>query len=157
MNGSTLKLNAGKINSGKQIGLVGGALMFLLTASAFANVEAEQNLKDPDAEVRAKAAQELGEGGNPAYVTVLADAVQDQDEAVRMAVVKSLIRLGTEASLEPLLVAVQDSIPEIREWAINGLVNFYLPGYVDTGFGGFFRSMKTRVGSFFFRHRHGRR
>ena len=149
MNGSTLKLNAGKIKSGKQIGLVGGALVFLLTASAFANVEAEQNLKDPDAKVRAKAAQELGEGGNPAYVTVLADAVQDQDEAVRMAVVKSLIRLGTEASLEPLLVAVQDSIPEIREWAINGLVNFYLPGYVDTGFGGFFRSMKTRVGSFF--------
>ena len=149
MTGSTINLHAGKWS-----GLVGGILLCLLAATALANtalgnVQAEQNLKDPEPKVRERAAQELGEGGNPAYVTVLAAAVQDQDEKVRMAVVKSLIRLGTEASLEPLSLALRDSIPEIRAWAINGLVNFYLPGYVDTGVRGFFRSMKTRVGSFF--------
>jgi len=123
--------------------------VFLLATMALAQVEAERQLQDPDAKLRERAARELGERGNPAYVPVLATALQDSDEKVRMAVVKSLIRLDTEASLEPLSLAVRDGIPEIRYLAIDGIVNFYLPGYVDTGFGGFFRSVTGSVEALF--------
>jgi HEAT repeat protein len=63
--------------------------------------------------------------------------------------VKAVIRLGSPASLEPLTKAVQDGIPEIRYLAIDGLVNYYLPGYLDIGFGGFFRNLSSRVEALF--------
>lgn len=126
-----------------------GVCALLLAPLAWAQVEAEKQLQDPDPKLRERAAKQLGEQGNPAYVAVLASAIQDQDEKVRMAVVKSLIRLGTEASLEPLCQAVRDGIPEIRYLAMDGLINFYLPGYVDTGFGGFFRSVTGKVEGLF--------
>ena len=129
--------------------LIWGAWAVLLPVVALASVEAEQQLKDPDPKVREKAARQLGQEDNPANVTILATAVQDKDEKVRGAVVKSLIRLGTPASLPPLSTAVRDGIPEIRLLAIDGLVNFYLPGYVDTGFGGFFRSVSKKVEGLF--------
>jgi len=64
-------------------------------------------------------------------------------------VVKSLIRMGTEASLPPLCLAVRDGLPEIRYLAIDGIVNFYLSGYVDIGFGGLFRSATQRFQNLF--------
>src|SRR6185436_7026458 len=106
-----------------------------LAAPAFAQVEAENQLRDPDPKVREKAVRQLGENKNPAYAPVLAPLVQDPDEKVRMTVVRSLIRIGTEASLSPLCRAVRDGLPEIRYLAVDGIVNFYLPGYIDTGFG----------------------
>ncbi|MBI2819670.1 MAG: HEAT repeat domain-containing protein [Acidobacteria bacterium] len=121
----------------------------LLTATAIAQVEAENQLRDPDPKVRERAVRELGELNNPAYVPILGQVVRDPDEKVRMTVVKSLIRMGTEASLPPLCLAVRDGLPEIRYLAIDGIVNFYLPGYVDTGFGGLFRSVGQRFQSLF--------
>lgn len=121
----------------------------LLAATAFASADAEKQLRDSDPKVREKAAKQLGQEDNPANVSILATAVQDQDEKVRMAVVKSLIYLGTPASLAPLSKAVEDGFPEIRFLAIDGLVNFYLPGYLDTGFGGFFRSLGSKVEGLF--------
>ena len=128
---------------------LGRVLACLIATAALANVESERQLQDPDPKVRERAARELGEQGNPAYVPALGTAVQDENEKVRMAVVRSLIRLDTEASLDPLCLAVRDGIPEIRYLAIDGIINFYLPGYVDTGFGGFFRSITTRVEDLF--------
>jgi HEAT repeat protein len=66
-----------------------------------------------------------------------------------MTVVRALIRLGTDNSLSALTIALRDGIPEIRYQAIDGLVNHYLPGYVDTGFGGLFRSVGKRVEKLF--------
>lgn len=109
----------------------------------------EQQLQDSDARERERAARAMGEQGNPAYVTTLAPLVQDSEERVRMTVVRSLIHLGSPASLPPLALAVRDGIPEIRYLAIDGIINFYLPGYVDTGFGGFFRSVGRRVENMF--------
>ena len=123
--------------------------MIFAGAVAWASVEAEQQLKDPDPKVREKAARQLGQEDNPANVQIVATAIQDADEKVRMAVVKSLIHLGTPMSLEPLTKAVSDGIPEIRSLAIDGLVNFYLPGYIDTGFGGFFRGIGSKVTGLF--------
>ena len=127
----------------------GTACLVLLAATALGSVEAEKQLRDPDPKVREKAVKQLGKEDNPANVSILATAVQDKNEKVRMAVVKSLIHLGTPASLAPLSQAVADGFPEIRLLAIDGLVNFYLPGYVDSGFGGFFRSLGNKVGGLF--------
>ena len=132
------------------LGAIFGAVILSLPGTfVLAQVEAEQQLRDPDSKVRERAAREMGENGNPAYVPVLAAAVQDGDEKVRTAVLRALIRLGTEDSLEPLCLAVRDGIPEIRYLALDGIVNHYLPGFVDIGFGGFFRSVARRVEGMF--------
>lgn len=129
--------------------LVFGGCLLMLVATAAASSDAQKQLQDSDPKVREKAAKELGQEDNPANVPALAAAIGDKDEKVRMAVVKSLIRLGSPASLAPLSKAVQDGIPEIRWLAIDGLVNFYLPGFIDTGFGGFFRSVGNKVEGLF--------
>jgi len=122
------------------------AALCLFAAGAWSlQTTPERQLQDADARVRERAARAIGEQGNPAYVPTLAPLVQDSDERVRTTVVRALIRLGSPASLPPLTLAVRDGIPEIRFLAIDGIVNFYLPGYVDTGFGGFFRSVSRRV------------
>lgn len=135
--------------SGKREACWIGVVWLLAVPLLWASVEAEQQLRDPDPKVRERAAKALGEEGNPAYVPALAAAVEDKEAKVRMAVVKSLIHLGSPASLPPLSVAVRDGLPEIRYLAIDGLVNFYLPGYLDTGFGGFFRSVSNKVEGLF--------
>jgi HEAT repeat protein len=124
-------------------------IMFGASGSAWAQAAQEQQLHDADAKVRERAARDLGNAGNTLYVPSLAALVQDPDEKVRMTVVRALIRLGTDGSLSPLTVAMRDSIPEIRYQAIDGIINHYLPGYVDTGFGGLFRSVSKRVSSLF--------
>src|SRR5581483_10886269 len=124
-------------------------LLLLLGGRALAQSEWESDLKSQDPRQRERAARFLGDSGNPAAIRALAGAVQDPDPKVRTAVVKAIIRLGTEASLAPLCVAVRDGYPEIRYLALDGIVNFYLPGYVDTGFGGFFRSVSSGFQSMF--------
>ena len=116
---------------------------------ALASVEVAQQLQDPNPKEREKAARQLGQEDDPANVVILAKAIQDKDEKVRMAVVKSLIHLGSPASLEPLARSVQDGIPEIRWLSIDGIVNFYMPGFIDSGFGSYFRSIGSKVGSLF--------
>src|SRR5271170_2555286 len=48
----------------------------------------------------------------------------------RIEVVKQLTDLGGKDSLDPLIAASHDPDPEMQLRAIDGLVNFYLPGYV---------------------------
>lgn len=57
----------------------------------------------------------------------------DPDAEVRVAAVKSLVRIGTQLSLDPLIQATRDNDPEVQIRATDGLVDFYLPGYVKTG------------------------
>src|SRR5215467_5166140 len=42
--------------------------------------------------------------------------------------------IGTQRSIDPLLQATNDNEPEVQIRATDGLVNFYLPGYLQTGF-----------------------
>jgi HEAT repeat protein len=51
----------------------------------------------------------------------------------RIEVVKQLTELGGKDSLDPLITASHDPDPEMQIRAIDGLVNFYLPGYVRQG------------------------
>ncbi len=51
----------------------------------------------------------------------------------RIEVVKQLTELGGKDSLDPLITASHDTDPEMQMRSIDGLVNFYLPGYVRQG------------------------
>src|SRR3569833_3727572 len=51
----------------------------------------------------------------------------------RIEVVKQLTELGGKDSLDPLIQATHDADPEMQMRAIDGLVDFYLPGYEMSG------------------------
>jgi len=46
---------------------------------------------------------------------------------------KAIVRIGGEDSLAPLVQATKDKNPEVQIRATDGLVNFYVPGYVAKG------------------------
>ena len=62
----------------------------------------------------------------------------------RLEVVKQLTDLGGKDSVDPLIAASHDPDPEMQMRSIDGLVNFYMPGYVRLdGIGAVGR--KTRI------------
>jgi len=52
---------------------------------------------------------------------------------VRIEAVKAIVEIGTQRSLDPLIQATRDNDDEIQIRATDGLVNFYVPGYVQSG------------------------
>ncbi len=76
-------------------------------------------------------------------IPLIAKYLKDPDVDVREEAVKAIINIGTQYSLEPLIEATHDNDANLQSQALDGLVNFYLPGYVTTG--GLSRSF-TRVG-----------
>jgi HEAT repeat protein len=103
-----------------------GALAFVC-ASVWA-----QEVNSPDAKERAKAARELGKSGSE-NIPALQPLLKDADRDVRLEAVKSLVTIGTQRSIDPLLEATADNDPEVQVRATDGLVNFYMPGYVQSG------------------------
>src|SRR6266850_2618199 len=88
----------------------------------------------PAAEVtRPKDVRELAKGGSNA-IPQLQALLKNADLDIRVEAVKSIVDIGTQRSLDPLIEATSDSDAEIQIRATDGLVNFYLPGYVRTGF-----------------------
>lgn len=73
----------------------------------------------------------------------LQELLRNPDLDIRIAAVKAITEIGTPGSLAPLIQATADNDPEVQIQATDGLVNFYLPGYVQTGFG----SSLKRVGA----------
>jgi HEAT repeat protein len=59
--------------------------------------------------------------------------LEDRDEEVRWEAVSAIVEIGTQHSLDPLIAATRDHNAEIQIHAADGLVNFYLPGHVRTG------------------------
>jgi HEAT repeat protein len=59
--------------------------------------------------------------------------------------VKQIGEIGTVRSLDPLISATRDADPEIQIRATDGLVNFYMPGYLKTGFAGSIRRVGTDI------------
>jgi HEAT repeat protein len=96
-----------------------------------------------DPKQRAKAARELGKGGAesiPQLRPLLKDPVRD----VRLDAVRSIVAIGTQHSLDPLIEATRDNDPEVQMRATDGLVNFYLPGYVQSGLQRFGSAVRSR-------------
>ena len=94
-----------------------------------------QDLQSTDAKVRRKAVEQLADrgGGGAQKCEALASLVRDPAPDVRDEVVIALIKVGGQPCLEPLRVATRDASPDIQSMAVDGIVNFYMPGYVRFG------------------------
>jgi HEAT repeat protein len=86
-----------------------------------------------DAKTRAKAVRELGKAGGSETIPKLELYLSDPDVDVRREAVKAIVDIGTQRSLDALIRAASDNDPEIQIRATDGLVNFYVPGYVKRG------------------------
>jgi HEAT repeat protein len=86
-----------------------------------------------NAKARAKAVRELGKSGGSETIPQIEPYLSDPDVDVRLEAVKAIVDIGTQRSLDPLIKATSDNDPEIQIRATDGLVNFYVPGYVKTG------------------------
>src|SRR5579863_6675980 len=80
-------------------------------------------------DVRAVAKQ--GQNAVPTVGQYLNSASVD----TRVEAVKQLIILGGRDTIDPLIRGTRDNDPEVQIRATDGLVNYYLPGYVKTGLG----------------------
>jgi len=105
--------------------------LILLPLVAFGFIHA-QNPASEDARERARAARELA-GRGPSAIPELRKLLQDPVYEVRLEAVKAIVQIGTRDSLDALIEATRDPDPEIQIRATDGLVDFYLPGYVRTG------------------------
>jgi HEAT repeat protein len=83
-------------------------------------------------------------------IAALAGYLKDGDASIRIEAVKAIVKLDTERSLEPLAQATHDQDSEVEIRATDGIVNYYLPGYVVKGglTGPFTRGMR-QVKAFF--------
>src|SRR5689334_18389957 len=96
------------------------------------------------AEVRPKDVRDIAKSGSTS-IPRLQELLKDPSVDVRIEVVKQLTDIGTARSLDPLIQATTDNDPEVQLRAIDGLVNFYLPGYVKTGFAASLRRVGTSI------------
>ena len=88
-------------------------------------------LRDPDANVRARAARALGQHRMHAAATVLRTALGDEDADVRKRAAWALGRIRDDAAVDGLLSLLRDPVQEVREraaWALGRLRN---PAAVD--------------------------
>lgn len=97
--------------------------MFVVICCTFS--AAAQTPKD----VRAVAKE--GQSAVPKVAEYLNSASAD----TRVETVKQLTALGGKEIIDPLIRATRDADPEVQFRATDGLVNYYLPGYVKQGLG----------------------
>lgn len=96
------------------------------------------------ADVRPKDVREMAKGGSNA-IPQLQELLKNPDPLIRIEAVKGITEIGTQRSLDPLILATQDNDPEVQIRATDGLVNFYLPGYVQTGIGASLKRVGTSI------------
>lgn len=85
-----------------------------------------------DDKQRIRAIKDLGKLGSES-IPKIQPYLKDASVEVRSEAVKAIVEIGTQRSLDALIEATRDNDPEIQIRATDGLVNFYLPGYVKTG------------------------
>jgi HEAT repeat protein len=68
-------------------------------------------------------------------VPKVAEYLNSASADTRIETVKQLIALGGKEIIDPLIRATKDVDPEVQFRATDGLVNYYLPGYVKQGLG----------------------
>jgi HEAT repeat protein len=98
--------------------------------------------------VRPKDVKEIAKDGANS-IPHLQELLKDPNRDVRVEVVRQITDIGTQRSLDPLIQATADNDPEVQIRATDGLVNFYLPGYVQSGLGASIRRVGTSVKSKF--------
>src|SRR5215467_5721711 len=71
----------------------------------------------------------------PTAIPTVAQYLNSAAVDTRVETVKQLIALGGKDIIDPLIRATHDADPEVQIRATDGLVNYYLPGYVRQGLG----------------------
>jgi HEAT repeat protein len=94
--------------------------------------------------LRPKDVREIGKGGVSA-IPKLTPLLTNPGVDIRLEAVRQISEIGTQHSLDPLIQATRDSDSEIQIRATDGLVNFYLPGYLKTGFGATLRRAGSSI------------
>src|SRR5580700_4620338 len=92
--------------------------------------------------VRPKDVRDAAKVGSSA-IPKLTEYLTNPDREVRLEAVKQIGEIGSARSLDPLISATRDSDSEVQIRATDGLVNFYLPGYLKTGLAGSIRRVGT--------------
>jgi HEAT repeat protein len=87
-----------------------------------------------EAKERIRNARQLAKTGNSQSIGELAGYLSDSSAEVRWEAVHAIAQIGTQYSLEPLIRASRDNDPLVQMRAVEGLVNFYLPGYTPGRF-----------------------
>src|SRR5438105_13297538 len=108
-----------------------------LIALAFISASAQETLRPKDV-------RNLVKQGSSALPR-LQDLLRDPDADIRLEAVKAIAEIGTQGSLAPLIQATADIESEVQIHATDGLVNFYLPGYVKTGPGATIKRFGTSI------------
>jgi HEAT repeat protein len=98
--------------------------------------------------IKPKDVKEIAKDGTSS-IPHLQELLKDPNREVRVEVVRQLTEIGTQRSVDPLILATADNEPEVQIRATDGLVNFYLPGYVQSGLGASIRRVGTSVKSKF--------
>ena len=88
--------------------------------------------------------KELARKGSDA-IPQLSAFLKDPEWEVRSEAVRQLVDIGTLGSIDPLVKATADEDAEIQIRATEGLVNFYVPGYVKSGISGSIRRMGNTI------------
>jgi HEAT repeat protein len=95
-------------------------------------------------EIRPKDVREIAKSGSSA-IPKLQELLHNPKTEVRAEAVRQITEIGPPRSLDPLLEATRDNDPEVQILATDGLVNFYLPGYVKTGISASLRRVGTGI------------
>ena len=113
-----------------------------------------QDVNNPDAKIRKKAVNEVGEQGRKQQIgaqeacSALGTVTRDPAPEVREDVVIALIKIGSPNCLPGLVQMTKDASPEIQSLAVDGLINLYVPDYVKFGWlssvKSFGKSLKNR-------------
>ena len=102
----------------------------------------------PDVKSRIKAAKDFGKQGSVA-IPKLVPMLSDAELSVRVEAVKAIVEIGSQHSLDPLVLATKDRDAEVQIRATDGLVNFYLPGYLRSGLSASVKRSGTKIASHF--------
>ena len=116
--------------------------IFCLCGSAFLFLAAAQQ------PMRPKDVREIAKTGVNS-IPKLQELLRNPDLEIRLEAVKQIVEIGTQHSLDPLILATRDNDPEMQIRATDGLVNFYLPGYVKHGLSASLQRVGTNLKSHF--------
>src|SRR3954451_14429514 len=71
----------------------------------------------------------------PSAIPTVAQYLNSTAVDTRVETIRQLIALGGKDTVDPLIRGTRDSDPEVQIHATDGLVNYYMPGYVRQGVG----------------------
>ena len=113
------------------------AALFLVPLFSLTLAAQVEDLQSSDAKVRVKAVKSLADkkGGDRATLCkAIEGVVADPSAKVREEAAIALIKIGGQECLPGLRRAARENAdPDIQSMAVDGIVNFYMPGYVKFG------------------------